>query len=149
MSPSALLDPVPLGIAAGLFVGKQTGVFGAAWLAIRTGVASRPEGASWSMLYGVALLCGIGFTMSLFIGALAFPRSPLLLTETKLGVFSGSLLSALAGVAWLRLCGPALDLTPASRSPSAVSSQGVRGGGGGGGGGGGEGVLPTRGRVGG
>ena len=102
LSPAALLGPVPLGIAAGLFVGKQTGVFGAAWLAIRAGVASKPEGASWSMLYGVALLCGIGFTMSLFIGSLAF-RSPLLLTETKLGVFAGSLLSAAAGIAWLRL----------------------------------------------
>ena len=102
LTPSALLDPVPLGIAAGLVVGKQVGVFGAAWAAIRLGVASQPKGATMSMLYGVALLCGIGFTMSLFIGSLAF-TSELLLIETKIGVFSGSVISAVAGVVWLRL----------------------------------------------
>ena len=102
LAPGDLLDPVPLGVAAGLFVGKQLGVFGAAWGAIRLGVASPPEGATMSMLYGVALLCGIGFTMSLFIGSLAF-SSELLLTETKVGVFAGSLLCAVAGVAWLRV----------------------------------------------
>ena len=102
LSPRDLLDPVPLGVAAGLFVGKQLGVFGAAWGAIRLGAAHPPEGASMSMLYGVALLCGIGFTMSLFIGSLAF-SSELLLTETKVGVFSGSLLCAAAGTAWLRV----------------------------------------------
>ena len=104
LKPSDLLDPVPLGVAAGLFLGKQSGVFGTAWVAIRLGVASPPEGASPSMLYGVALLCGIGFTMSLFIGSLAF-SSELLLTETKVGVFSGSLLCAAAGIVWLRVAG--------------------------------------------
>ena len=102
LTPSALLDPVPLGIAAGLVLGKQVGVFGAAWAAVRLGVASKPEGATMSMLYGVSLLCGIGFTMSLFIGSLAF-TSELLLIETKIGVFAGSVICAVAGVVWLRL----------------------------------------------
>ncbi|KTT28939.1 pH-dependent sodium/proton antiporter, partial [Pseudomonas oryzihabitans] len=70
-------------------------------LAIRSGLARLPEGANWLQLYGVALLCGIGFTMSLFIGALAFPGAPLLVDEVKIGVLLGSLLSALAGVAVL------------------------------------------------
>ncbi|MBB4000004.1 Na+/H+ antiporter NhaA [Aureimonas pseudogalii] len=96
-TPAALLDPVPLGIAAGLFLGKQAGVFGLSWLAIRSGRATLPEGATWRQFYGVALLCGIGFTMSLFIGLLAFPTSPILQDEVKLGVIMGSVLSGLAG----------------------------------------------------
>lgn len=68
-----LFAPVPLGIAAGLFIGKQIGIFGATWLAVRSGLASMPTGATWRQIYGVALLGGIGFTMSLFIGTLAFP----------------------------------------------------------------------------
>ena len=102
-SLSALTDPVPLGIAAGLFFGKQIGVFGMAGLAIRLRWASLPERASWLQLYGVALLCGIGFTMSLFIGLLAFPTSPLLQDEVKLGVLMGSLASGLLGALVLRL----------------------------------------------
>ena len=98
-----LVSPLPLGIAAGLFVGKQIGVFGAIWLAVRTGFAARPSGATWLQLYGIALLCGIGFTMSLFIGALAFPGQPLLVEEAKIGVLLGSLASALLGYALLRL----------------------------------------------
>jgi len=102
---SALLDPVPLGIALGLFIGKQAGVFGAIVLADRTGFAARPAGASWVQLWGMAALCGIGFTMSLFIAALAFPQHPALVEEARLGVLSGSLLSALLGYAILRLAG--------------------------------------------
>ncbi|KTR02671.1 pH-dependent sodium/proton antiporter [Aureimonas ureilytica] len=102
-SLSALSDPVPLGIAAGLFFGKQIGVFGMALLAIRLRWASLPERASWRQVYGVSLLCGIGFTMSLFIGLLAFPTSPLLQDEVKLGVLMGSLLSGLLGAMVLRL----------------------------------------------
>ncbi|HEX8224455.1 MAG TPA: Na+/H+ antiporter NhaA, partial [Allosphingosinicella sp.] len=68
-----LLAPLPLGIAAGLFVGKQIGIFGAVWLTVRLGLASCLRGATWLQVWGVAMLCGIGFTMSLFIGALAFP----------------------------------------------------------------------------
>jgi len=102
LGPESLLAPLPLGIAAGLFLGKQLGIFGAIWLAVRFGFAPRPAGASWPQLYGIALLCGIGFTMSLFIGALAFPGRPELIEEAKLGVLAGSLLSALAGGLLLR-----------------------------------------------
>ncbi|MDH4763907.1 Na+/H+ antiporter NhaA [Pseudomonas sp. CBMAI 2609] len=103
MSPANLLDPVPLGVTLGLFLGKQVGITLMAVLAIRSGLARLPEGASWLQLYGVALLCGIGFTMSLFIGALAFPGAPFLVDEVKIGVLLGSLLSALAGIAVLLL----------------------------------------------
>ncbi|GAC1036669.1 Na+/H+ antiporter NhaA [Pseudomonas sp. No.117] len=97
MTPDKLLEPVPLGVALGLFFGKQLGIGALALLAIRSGLARLPEGASWLQLYGVALLCGIGFTMSLFIGALAFPGAPFLVDEVKVGVLLGSLLAALAG----------------------------------------------------
>ncbi|MFP5077555.1 Na+/H+ antiporter NhaA [Rhizobium sp. YIM 134829] len=98
---ASLLDPVPLGIAAGLFLGKQLGVFGMLVLAVRSGWAQLPEKASWRQAYGVSLLCGIGFTMSLFIGLLAFPTSVHLQDEVKLGVILGSVLSGLAGAAVL------------------------------------------------
>ncbi len=91
--------PLVIGVALGLFVGKQAGVLGAAWLAARLGIGKRPSGAGWGQVYGVSLLCGIGFTMSLFIGVLAFPGavdSPEQI-EVKLGVLGGSLLSAVAG----------------------------------------------------
>jgi NhaA family Na+:H+ antiporter len=103
VSLSNLADPVPLGVAAGLFIGKQLGVFSFAWLAIKMRLAERPAGASWLQMYGVATLCGIGFTMSLFIGLLAYADSPLLQEETKLGVLLGSLLSALFGALLLSL----------------------------------------------
>ncbi len=105
---SALLDPVPLGVALGLFVGKQLGVFGVAFGLIRMGWARLPRGASFSQLYGVAVLCGVGFTMSLFIGALAF-KAPRLIDETKIGVLAGSLASALLGLLILRLARPKTD----------------------------------------
>ncbi|MGY2050772.1 Na+/H+ antiporter NhaA [Methylobacterium sp. JK268] len=101
----ALLAPVTLGVAAGLFLGKQAGVFGGVWLAVRSGLAKKPVGATWAQIYGVALLCGIGFTMSLFIGALAFAVRPEFEAETKLGVLLGSLLSSLAGALVLVLAG--------------------------------------------
>ena len=107
MSVATLTGSLPVGIAAGLFAGKQLGVFGAAWIAIRAGWARLPDGASLPQLYGVALLCGIGFTMSLFIGLLAFPASPLLQGEVKIAILIGSLLSALAGAAALMLAGRA------------------------------------------
>ncbi|MBF0665882.1 MAG: Na+/H+ antiporter NhaA [Brevundimonas sp.] len=99
--------PLVIGIALGLFVGKQIGVFGAAWLASALKIGRRPTGATWLELYGVSLLCGVGFTMSLFIGVLAFPGavdSPQQV-EVKLGVLGGSLLSALAGSAILAVAG--------------------------------------------
>jgi NhaA family Na+:H+ antiporter len=95
-----LLAPLPLGIALGLFFGKQLGVFGATVLAVRTGIAKRPEGTSWAQLYGVACLTGVGFTMSLFIGTLAF-ESDALLDQVRIGVLSGSVLSAVTGAAVL------------------------------------------------
>ncbi|WP_184714632.1 Na+/H+ antiporter NhaA [Caulobacter sp.] len=102
MTPSVIAEPVTLGVAAGLFLGKQAGVFAASWLAIRLGIARLPVAASWGQLYGVSLLCGIGFTMSLFIGLLAF-ADPALQNEVKVGVLAGSLISALVGAALLSL----------------------------------------------
>ena len=99
--------PLVIGIALGLFVGKQIGVFGAAALASALKIGRRPTGSTWLELYGVSLLCGVGFTMSLFIGVLAFPGaadSPQQI-EVKLGVLGGSVLSALAGIAVLRVAG--------------------------------------------
>jgi NhaA family Na+:H+ antiporter len=98
--------PLPLGIAVGLFIGKQAGIFGSVWLMVKLGLATRLRGASWLQIYGVSLLCGIGFTMSLFIGALAFPSRPDLVEEAKLGVLLGSFVSALAGYAILRFAPP-------------------------------------------
>jgi Na+:H+ antiporter, NhaA family len=100
--PGVLLGALPLGVAAGLFVGKQAGIFAFSWLTVKLGIAPLPRGATWPMIYGLALLGGIGFTMSLFIGSLAF-ESNALLTETKIGVFAGSILAALAGYIVLRV----------------------------------------------
>jgi len=99
--------PLVLGIALGLFVGKQIGVFGFAWLASALKLGRRPTGATWLELYGVSLLCGVGFTMSLFIGVLAFPGSidSPEQVEVKLGVLGGSFLSAIAGAAVLAVAG--------------------------------------------
>lgn len=100
-----LSENVTLGILLGLFLGKQIGIFGAVWLAVRAGWARRPAGASWMQVYGVSILCGVGFTMSLFIGLLAFPASAGLETATKIGVLAGSLLSMAAGAAVLAAAG--------------------------------------------
>jgi NhaA family Na+:H+ antiporter len=97
LSLDAVLSPLPLGIAMGLFIGKQVGVYAFSYAAIHFGFADVPAGATRTQCYGVALLCGIGFTMSLFIGALAFPGQPELGDATKIGVLMGSALSALAG----------------------------------------------------
>lgn len=98
------LGPVSLGVAAGLFFGKQVGIFGAAALAIGLKWARRPTGAKWLELYGVSALCGVGFTMSLFIGALAFPDAdPAHQTQVRAGVVIGSLASVLLGTTLLRI----------------------------------------------
>ena len=99
---SADAAPVAIGVAVGLFLGKQLGVFGAVALAIRTGLAAKPRGANWSQIHGVALLCGVGFTMSLFIGEIAFDGDRGLVAQVKLGVLAGSLASIVAGVLLLR-----------------------------------------------
>lgn len=97
--------PVATGVAVGLFLGKQLGVFGAVALAAATGVATKPRGASWAQTHGVALLCGVGFTMSLLIGEIAFRGDAALLAEVKLGVIAGSLASIVAGALVLRFAG--------------------------------------------
>ena len=101
MTPSSLTQPVTLGVMLGLFLGKQIGVFGAVGLAVLTGVAKLPANATWLQMYGVSLLCGIGFTMSLFIGLLAFD-SVALQEATKLGVLVGSAVCGFLGWALLR-----------------------------------------------
>lgn len=97
-----LLAPLPLGIALGLFLGKQIGIFGSVWISVKLGLASRPKDANWLQVYGVSLLCGIGFTMSLFIGGLAFTDAAMA-DAVKIGVLMGSIASALLGYAVLRL----------------------------------------------
>ncbi|MEO6716444.1 MAG: Na+/H+ antiporter NhaA [Novosphingobium sp.] len=106
---AGLFAPLPLAVAGGLVLGKQLGIFAAIWAACRFGLAHRPAGASWAQLWGMALLCGIGFTMSLFIGGLAFPENPELVEQAKLGVLAGSLVSAVLGYAVLRLAGRELQ----------------------------------------
>jgi NhaA family Na+:H+ antiporter len=103
---ATLFTSLTLGIALGLFVGKQLGVFGFAWIAVRAGWGVLPAGATWAQFYGVALLTGIGFTMSLFIGTLAVETASAA-AQVRLGVLAGSLLSALAGYAVLRIARPA------------------------------------------
>ena len=98
-----ILHSVPLGIALGLFVGKQVGIFGLCWLAIKAKVTSFPKGMSWDSLYGAAALCGVGFTMSLFIGSLAFEETGVnLLFDERLGIILGSLASGIVGYFVLR-----------------------------------------------
>lgn len=107
LTPAALLQPVPLGIALGLLVGKLVGVFGCSWLAVKSGMAQLPGGATWPAMFGVALLCGIGFTMSLFISSLAFEQGAgnALLVD-RLGILVGSGLSGLFGYGVLHLALP-------------------------------------------
>lgn len=89
---------IPAGIALGLFVGKQVGVFGCCWLGIKLGLVQKPSAMSWGSLYGIAALCGVGFTMSLFIGSLAFEETGTIqLVDERLGILLGSLASGLVG----------------------------------------------------
>ena len=112
---AAIFSPLPLAIALGLFLGKQVGVYGAVRLGDAVGICCKPEGASWAQIYGAAILCGIGFTMSLFIAGLAFDGSPELFEQAKIGILAGSVLSALVG--WLVL---RLAKTPAVEDPNEV-----------------------------
>ncbi len=106
ITPASLAEPVPLGIALGLFLGKQVGVMLTSWLAVRFGLSALPAGAGWVQFYGVSVLTGIGFTMSLFIGTLAFP-DPEHAVAVRLGVLTGSIVSALFGYALLYVAGTA------------------------------------------
>jgi len=104
-----LLHPVPLGIAAGLFAGKQIGIFLLCFIAIKLGIARLPDGANWGGLYGVSILCGVGFTMSLFVGSLAFENTvldPEMVFDERLGIILGSLLSCIMGYIVLYLTLP-------------------------------------------
>ena len=102
-----LFHPVPLGIALGLFLGKQIGVFGFCWFAIKLNLSRLPDGISWMSLYGTAAICGIGFTMSLFIGSLAFEDSGINnIFDERLGIIIGSLASGIIGYLILRACLP-------------------------------------------
>lgn len=104
-----LLHPVPLGIAAGLFAGKQIGIFLLCFIAIKLGLARLPDGANWGGLYGVSILCGVGFTMSLFVGSLAFENTVInqdMVFDERLGIILGSLLSGIMGYIVLHLALP-------------------------------------------
>ena len=122
MSVSDLFAPVPLGIAAGLVVGKPIGILGTCWIAVRLGWASLPDGVNWLKLYGVAQLAGIGFTMSLFIGTLAF-SDPALQSAVRIGVLGGTIVSIVLGMsalAWALKGGKAAaDTRPATPAESA------------------------------
>ena len=102
VSASVLTEPLTLGVAGGLVLGKVLGVFGAAAVMVRLGAADLPAGASWGQMFGVSLLCGIGFTMSLFIGLLAFD-APAMQDRVKFGILAGSLVAGVAGYAVLRM----------------------------------------------
>ncbi|MCY7339103.1 MAG: Na+/H+ antiporter NhaA [Sphingomonas bacterium] len=115
---STLAQPLPLAVLLGLFIGKQLGVSGAIWGCIRSGIAPLPRGTTWRHLWGAATLCGIGFTMSLFIGALAFPGDAARIDQAKLGTLAGSLLSALFGY-WLLRTAPAA--TPDAEDEAAAA----------------------------
>jgi Na+:H+ antiporter, NhaA family len=106
LSFGALIEPLTLGVAAGLVVGKLVGVFGSSALAIRFGVADLPANAGWSHMIGISLLCGIGFTMSLFIGLLAFASDVALQDAVKVGILAGSFIAAILGAAVLLMAPP-------------------------------------------
>ncbi|MCP4327866.1 MAG: Na+/H+ antiporter NhaA [Alphaproteobacteria bacterium] len=124
MTLASLFDPLALGIALGLFVGKQVGIFGAIWLTVKLGLSRMPEGANWQQLYGLALLCGIGFTMSLFIGGLAFD-DPDHAAYVRLGVLSGSILAAIGGYVLIAFSPgrPAVVDSPGAPTPAAEKTE--------------------------
>ena len=108
LSLADLLDPLPLGIALGLLLGKQVGVFGICYLLVKSGIAKLPHGANWAHVWGVACLAGIGFTMSLFIGGLSF-ESQELMNQVRIGVLSGSVVSGIMGFVILRMASPVTE----------------------------------------
>jgi NhaA family Na+:H+ antiporter len=121
LSVAQVFHPVPMGIALGLFVGKQVGVFGSCWIAIKLGAATLPKDMSWGGLYGVAALCGIGFTMSLFISSLAFEGTDIkLIFDERLGILAGSIMSGVVGYLVLRRC---LGSGGTASSPANTSSR--------------------------
>ncbi|MGB7404581.1 MAG: Na+/H+ antiporter NhaA, partial [Pacificimonas sp.] len=124
-------DPLVLGIVGGLFIGKQIGVFGVIWVLEKLDIVDYPVNASMAQVYGVSLLCGIGFTMSLFIGNLAF-TDPYYLDEVKIGVLAGSLLSGLVGAGVLlvakretHVANETVPVGPGSVAPTAEATPTV------------------------
>ena len=117
-----LVHPITLGIALGLFLGKQVGIFATIWLAVRAGIARIPQGAAWAQVYGISVLCGIGFTMSLFIGSLAWGHSHFY-PAIRLGVLAGSFTSAVVGYAALRAASQAT--APGPERPASVERSEV------------------------
>ncbi len=116
----AIIAPLPLGVATGLFLGKQLGIFSALQIGKRLRLFAALPGASLTQTYGVILLCGIGFTMSLFIGTLAFPAAPQLAEEAKIGILLGSMLSALTGYGVLRFAAPATPPRLSGQAPAYI-----------------------------
>jgi NhaA family Na+:H+ antiporter len=126
INPAALSSPVTVGIVLGLFLGKQLGVMGFAWASVRLGAARLPDGADWRHVYGVALLTGIGFTMSLFIASLAFEGGGgAAVTDYRLGILLGSFVSAVSGYVVLRAvsAGRSRDVTPGAAPVAASDGQ--------------------------
>ncbi|MGY3439186.1 MULTISPECIES: Na+/H+ antiporter NhaA [unclassified Marinovum] len=117
MSFGDLLAPLPLGVALGLIIGKQIGVFGVTYAMVKTGLARMPHGANWLHIYGLACLAGVGFTMSLFIGSLSF-NDPALMNQVRLGVLSGSLVSGVLGYGALMLAASRSTATQADAAQS-------------------------------
>ena len=108
MNIAALTAGLPLGVALGLFLGKPIGIFGFSWLAVRSGLARLPDGVGWQAIFGVSILCGIGFTMSLFIASLAFESSSQdIMAASRIGIVAGTAASALLGLLVLKLALPA------------------------------------------
>lgn len=119
ITPASLLGAIPLGITLGLLVGKPIGIFGAAWLAVKMGLADLPTGTNWQQILGVGFVAGIGFTMSLFIGMLAFP-DPAFAADIRIGVLCGSILSAIFGYFLLKY---ACDKQAAERRASTQPAE--------------------------
>jgi NhaA family Na+:H+ antiporter len=104
---SALLNPLPMGIILGLFVGKPLGIFTISWLAVKSGIAQLPQGVNFRQIFAVSILCGIGFTMSMFIASLAFEHGGLDYgSYSRLGILAGSTLAAVIGYIALRISLP-------------------------------------------
>lgn len=121
ISLEEMISPVPLGIMLGLLIGKQLGVFGFSWLAIKAGIAELPEGSNWQQLYGVSILTGIGFTMSLFVDSLAYNDTQIYHSADKLAILLGSFLAGIAGYLVLKYSKQVSEYGPGRKSLRHIS----------------------------
>ena len=120
---AVLLHPITLGISCGLFFGKQIGITGTIWLLVKLGWGRMPQGCNWKHIYAMSLMCGIGFTISLFIGALSYADSPLI-AQARIGVFIGSLASALFGFLLMKhLAKQGLESIPSAKATARAKSN--------------------------